>query len=265
MKTLLVICFGLVCFAGCSKKKISTDTTDTPSADDASTESSPLYLNLISYYEGTTSADQKSAGSCIVPKNTVAGSTESNITCSVSIPEAQLYYSNLDFKIGTSDSNYCAIISFKPYYYLRSTSATFKPYPSSTDVVDCTDPSLEARCWGGAAPIIAPEFPKNFGTYFLPIAKSSTSYTLTSSNSRRQSNTDKSLTTNTNVTNNLPSALRNTSDSNANYGGDGTFQDYVVECKNKWGENLYTITLTISDEDYEENGTPQDTYYDWGQ
>lgn len=181
----------------------------------------------------------------------------SSVVCNVKIPEAQLQYSSLNFRV-VGGAGVCDVVEFTPYSYLASTSATFIPMWSGAKgtAIDCsgtTTPRV-ADCFGGAAKYIVPSFPDFGSVYYTPnvggiaeLKVSSPSPASKISTNRMHSNhmTNTSLKT-TGVT----------------LGGDGlvanTFQDYEVSCRNKFGEKLYSITIVIDDEE-----TATNDYSDW--
>ncbi|AFY00408.1 hypothetical protein Bdt_0701 [Bdellovibrio bacteriovorus str. Tiberius] len=209
-------------------------------------------------------------------------SPSTDLLCEVSIPEAQLYYSEVQFKMGSLQPAYCPILSFTPYYYLRSddapqdspgppdaqgnpTTVTTGGYvppgaePTSSPL-NCESGTLPSLCFGGAAPIMVEDFPKNNGNYFLTSVQESHGYVLESSNSLRYYGSAK---VNYTTTNNLSEVNRaipvvgGLKERAAN-----SFQDYEITCKSYWGEKLFGIKLILSDENWDDSGG-LDHYTDW--
>lgn len=202
-------------------------------------------------------------GNCSFAEDASEGST---VNCTVSIPEGRLYYSNVNFDIGTSNVAKCPIINFSPYYYRRSNTAGFTPRGETT-AIDCSAVEPDAKCFGGAAPTLVPEFPKNTGLYFLTGVTPASSYTLPSENKTRwYGGTDH---VNYLVTNNLASPNRYNpvgAGVNQRVGIDGlepNWYGYTITCTTNWARTLYTINLTIQDENEDGDPLGADEYTDW--
>lgn len=271
MKMLLILInFCLfAAFSACDKKvETSGDlaSSDPDVVKSIDKLSSPFYVDINIAPETTNgSAGIRSTfDSCVIKKGTAVGT---NLDCKIRIPEEQLYISELDFKVVTNSSNFCNAVHFQPYYYLRSTSATYKDISGTT--VDCSTTPISKACYGGAAPDIVTDFPLNAGYYFLPTFELSHTYTLHSSNSRRLTDRDGSMYfSNVNATNNLVDrASAKSMSGNATYAGGSSFVDYSFSCTDKWANTIYKITLIIADDDEEDTESvsgSKDVYYDWG-
>ncbi|NJL23981.1 MAG: hypothetical protein HC902_01515 [Calothrix sp. SM1_5_4] len=146
-------------------------------------------------------------------------------------------------------------MTFIPYSYRRSTSATYVPPggdPASP--VDCT--KSDAQCYGGAAKHLAPDFPKSIGIIYLPNelqldTPSTKTETLKSSYSSEGYSNRHSV-------NDMDAAKVGNTYGSADLGsfGDGyvanSYRDYVWACRDDWYDpETYTITLKISEEDSE--------------
>ncbi|MEK2644527.1 hypothetical protein [Bdellovibrio sp. BCCA] len=266
---ILIATFMIAGFnVGCSEEPetvLEQPSTDDTNIVDGVPESSPLYLKLGVQWE---SADEKAGfermGNCAFDADSPL---ESTLNCNISVPEGQLYYSNVNFDIGTLSPEKCPIISFRPYYYLRSNTAGFTP-PGDTTVVDCSLQS-DPKCYGGAAPTLIPEFPKNTGLYFLTFVSQNASFKLPSENKTRWYGTDERV--NYLVTNNLTAfetpvgaGPRQRVGRPDPLNDPQTWFGYEIKCTTHWGRELYTIKLTIRDEN-EENNDPLggDEYTDW--
>lgn len=261
--------FFILSIYGCSAgKKTTDDFASTAPNDDpekAAQDVSPLYFELKTNYEKVEGATLFQR--CYIPKGTTASGTGSTIECKIQIPELQLYYSDLTFTIGSANPETCRNVTFIPYYYVRSTSAVFKPGATEYDCSKALSPTSDTpkQCFGGSAVALAPGFPLNSGVYILPAYESKASYVLKSANSLRQSTTDMAYNDNTASCNNLASASRGTAIPSY-YAGGGAYRDYSVTCYDEWYKLLYRINLTISDEDTPATtSTPAaDEVYDWG-
>ncbi|MBM4316642.1 MAG: hypothetical protein FJ116_04095, partial [Deltaproteobacteria bacterium] len=88
---------------------------DTPiSSGGASIPGNPVESTVFSVSVGTiwetdTTNTAENHGECSV--------TSSSTTCSISVPEAKLYYGKLQIKATVNDKAKCALFTFFPYYY----------------------------------------------------------------------------------------------------------------------------------------------------
>lgn len=253
--------------SACSGSPENTASSESSTSSSSSSSGFPsdtyLYFTLGSQWESDAAdAKFKDWGSCAVNST-----SSNNIDCTVSIPEARLFFSKIKFNIGTENPTICPIITFAPYYYQRSSSATYLPPHKDATEVDCSGINgaapTDKYCYGGAAPTLVTDFPTNTGNYFLASVSPSKSYTLDSGNKTRYYGT---YPVNYLVTNDLSSNGRTLS-------GDplirtermpNTFQDYQATCSNYWGEVLYSISITVKDENMDgSDGTTHDEYPDW--
>ncbi|MBS1961054.1 MAG: hypothetical protein JST04_02475 [Bdellovibrionales bacterium] len=230
--------------AGLIAATASSTTTST-----VTTGSGDLYLIVSSAWE-TTPDSYVTQISCSVPSGSATGTA---VTCSGKIPEGQLYFSNLKFTVGTTSSNTCHTIVFRPYYYVASTAAAYTP-PGSTSAVDCSVLPLDGSCYNGAAKEIVPSFPDYSGVYFLTSTGNEADYTISSGNTLQQG-------TNRYTCNNKVDKTAAVAGYVAN-----TMQDYVLECRDEYYELQRKITLTIGDYDTgpaEDPGGASDHFDDW--
>ncbi|WP_413292159.1 hypothetical protein ACLSU7_12200 [Bdellovibrio sp. HCB185ZH] len=251
-----------------SPPKKETDLASTsPDVEDLADDTA-LFLNVATRWETTPKDAPQSHKTCAI--NTLAPLGDV-LECTATIPEGQLYYSDVIFSIGTKVAALCPLVSIQFYHYIRSNSATYTP-PGSDTSIDCSTKALRStnkKCWGGAAPQVIDEFPKNTGRYHLTAAGLSTSYTLKSSNSIRWDNVNGG--SNLQSTNNLPSALRNAPIA-GKYWVDTTsaatiletkMSDYWVTCEDLWAHPLYYIHLSLVDEDTKGQDAVLDEVDDW--
>jgi hypothetical protein len=247
------------------EKEKSSASTSPDGSVDSLTEDTALYLNVSTNWENSTVTQsfQTCSMTTLVAPETVQ-------TCNVTIPEGQLYYSDINFLVGTKIPAMCPVIAFYPYYHLRSMSATYKPVDETS--FDCSGSKYmeTPECWGGAAPQIIPNFPKNFGWYHLPAVTTYKTYTLPAENTTRwYGNRSKK---NFGATNNLPDASRNATIASKPYVVDTTtselaaftkMHDYFVVCEDLWAHPIYTIKLNIIDEDTQNSQGTLDEVEDW--
>lgn len=104
------------------------------------------------------------------------------------------------------------------------------------------------------------DFPKNSGKYFLTNVQSVRSFVLDASNQARYYGNN---LVNYMVINDLSAvnrAIPLTNDPRERVAD--KYYDYEIECTSYWGERLFGITLTISDENWDASGG-FDHYLDW--
>lgn len=255
-----------------------------PGVDSDIPENAALYFRVGSRWQGYgESTPFQNWGGCelATTPSPVPGSP-ATLNCSVTIPEGQLYYSDIEFKMGTRFPEYCPVISFRPYYYRRSDAAIssvdhdndpdtpnqesggYIP-PGSETPIDCSGLAKTKECWGGAAPAFVEKFPENTGYMTVTAGKLQQKWVVKSENELR---TYGGEDVNYLITNDLNVADRaatvtDTSESKERVGG--TFRDYRVSCNNYWAEELYSLRIIISDENMDgaESGTAHDNYPDW--
>lgn len=186
----------------------------------------------------------------------------------INVPELTLHFSDLSFKVGTGSASNCEVIIFRPYYFLRSTSAAYvNDLSAPTTTIDCSVASPVAGCYGGAGPaLFGTTFGINTAKYFLTKNELSHAFDLPSINTQRLTNNNTSFISNVEVTNNLPSGSRGASYSanGVEYAGSNKYYDYVVACADAWANTKYQITLVLGDEDTPGVAASTDEYFDWG-
>jgi hypothetical protein len=176
-----------------------------------------------------THATCSASGTVLAPDNEV---------CTVSIPEGQLHYSKLKFNLNSSGD--CTLMFFRPYYYRKSTSATYTPLGAEDDI-DCTSGG-EAACWGGAAVELVPSFPDFMGLF---TTSSSMEKISSSPNERLEQNGNRHLS-NDLVVRNL--SLDDTDGIDEGYVAN-SMRDYLIQCQDKWANTLSSIRVDIIDFD----------------
>lgn len=212
-------------------------------------------VNVSTIYESLTEATTWKT--CDV---TSASGTASD--CTATIPEGQLYFSNLKFTVTTPIGHQCSRISFHPYWAVRSVNAAFDE-PETSTAVDCSGgfSSRPALCYEGAARDLVPNFPVNGGVYYVPGAGSSTQeYTFTKSANQRRIDLAGVDFGNLWTSNNLLEADRGAAiDSGVKqYAGGDRYNDYTFSCRDVWDEPLYSLTVYV----LEQNGATG-TILDW--
>ena len=237
---------------GCSeeKKPVADSSSTTPPVSGADSDT-VLYLRIASKWEN--GGPGSTLDGCLVSSLSAQG----EYTCSVSIPEGQLYYSDITFTYGTNKPALCSIISFTPYAYRRSNNSAYFP-PREEQSVDCSNPdTVEKKCYGGAGPTMIEDYPKNDTHYFLPTVLTEMTETLPSENTTRwYGGRDVNYLTTNNLVN------RAASDAAREYVG-GSMNDYYLQCLDIWAHPIYSIKLTISDQDTEAGEGVEDEIDDW--
>lgn len=263
----LILVTILTAVLSCSEEPQALQQTTLPSVEEPVdtdiSETAALYLSFGTRWESDSAGSFTKWITCEIPANSVLTSK----TCSVAVPEARLYYSSVQFKVGTKMAAACPIIYFEPYHYRRSDSNAYRSpdMKASDPTLDCsgTRPE-EKRCYGGAAPIMVEEFPEDVGYYILSHVNTSTSYEMESSNSKRSYGAS---LVNYMVTNDLVNRTTDQADPLRTrfVDSDNPFTDYRAYCANYWGEVTYAIDLVIQDENMDgfEGGTPHDDFEDW--
>lgn len=248
---ILFVAFSMT-LLGCSeeKKPVADSSSTTPPVSGADSNT-VLYLRIASQWEN--GGPGSTLDGCVVSSLSAPG----EYSCSVSIPEGQLYYSDITFTYGTNQPSLCSIISFKPYAYRRSNINGYIP-PGQEDGIDCSNPdTIEKKCYGGAGPTLIEDYPKNKGHYFLPTVTTETTETLPSENTTRWYG---GKPWNHLAANNLTN--RAASDAGRQYVG-GSMNDYYLQCLDIWAHPVYSIKLTISDQDTEAGEGVEDEIDDW--
>ncbi|WP_374027963.1 hypothetical protein ACES2J_03350 [Bdellovibrio bacteriovorus] len=280
--------FVLVSSISCSEEPKALVPTESPSTGTPTTPTdssgvplgSPVYLKVGTKWESGVDLPAKQWKLCYISPTTPA----QNIDCEVAIPEAQLYRSAVEFRIGTLNSASCPILSFRPYYYKRTDEArTLQPVgppdddgnptqipvggyvppsaDSDSEPINCAPGTLQKECYGGAGPVMIETFPKSTSRYFLTDVMSEFTYSIDAENQLR---TYGARNVNYLVTNSLDPALRTqaVATGQLNERVADSYYDYQIECKSYWGERLYGIKLIISDENWDSSGGGDD-YVDW--
>ncbi|MFN8791548.1 MAG: hypothetical protein ACK5Y2_08865 [Bdellovibrionales bacterium] len=205
--------------------------------------------------DGAATATRTYWGTCeIDPANLAAN----NIACTISIPEAILYYGDTVLTVGTNNSSLCPRVNFQPYFR-RLTNVSFTPLGASA-AVDCSANPVPVECYDGAARYIVPNFPNFVGIWFWTVTATSNEFVV-------DAPFGTSSFGNTRICNNLAVGSRGANQSIGGYPTllANTFQDYVVSCRDQFENTLYQVTITI--EDYDRDNIPNDPgfneFYDW--
>jgi hypothetical protein len=243
------------------------------------TDASPLYVVVESKYENLSDSSYIREGECSIT-STAATPAEKNISCTVSIPELRLHYSKLKLTAGTSSTSLCPFILFQPYYYLKSNSNI--PLSGNYEAYDCSGTKYLTKsfCWGGAGQNVIEtvgfQFPQTASVYYTPVEGNlATAYLVESANKMAIANAkgvtsksisiDQSYYSNVFAANSLPSGSRAASyiGNGVDYAGGGNYQDWTWSCRDSYGFQTYSITLTIDDQDTATAEGISNDYYDW--
>ncbi len=260
LSPVFILALGATAMSGClapgadvgvTSSTVTTPETNAP-IENASIDAD-LYFKLERKWEDQDEYEEETLV-CTVPKDSAA--TDS--TCSVTIPEARMFFSDFRFTWGSTNSSVCKVMIFRPYYFLGSnTSAAFVPYWSTdqSSPLDCTVSPTPADCYMGSARYVVPSFPSNTSLYVLSAQQQEGSEEINSA-------IQNGLISNRLMSNNYatPAAAI------ANEYVANSMQPYQVECRDEWYTLRHRITITISDEDEdggEDPGGPEDHFSDW--
>lgn len=218
---------------------------DTPiSSGGASIPGNPVESTVFSVSVGTiwetdTTNTAENHGECSV--------TSSSTTCSISVPEAKLYYGKLQIKATVNDKAKCALFTFFPYYYQMSNLADFRPTEANSNftAIDCSVANTPAGCFSGPATKIAPSFPIDTAVYYLPAANPDLTWTIDSANSIRQTaNYNPGLKWVANNLIDINRATTQTDETTQIYIG-GSMVDYKFSCYDIYNDLYRDLTITI--------------------
>ncbi len=189
-------------------------------------------------------------------------------TCTIQVPEATLYFSDLYYEISTN-SNDCVYLVFEPYFYRISTSASY--IDPSLETQDCSGATEvpPAICFNGVATNLIESFPSATQAYFKTDQATSIIYKADSANQVR--NTTSTFGSFYSVNQGLPTVDTTVANGTGSYvisysGGGGGFgflsrpQNYALRCKDAKGEDLATLKFII--EDLDNDFVPGDTTED---
>lgn len=257
-----ILILALLLGACTPEKKTLLEAPSTPEPEDGtglSDSDALLYFQVGTRWEMAESGSYelaKTNGQCQINSTDNVGASKN---CVITIPEAKLYYSDIQFYTGSTNPAKCPIVTFTPYHYQRSASQTFKPR-GQTEEIDCSPTADEPNilCFGGAAPGMFTDYLDSPSRYFNTELTKHASFDLKSENSKRMYGGDK---VNYLVTNNItdPTSDDLTNGPRARTGAEWT--DYKVSCKDQWEEPLYEINIIIQDENFVGTGT--DHFEDW--
>lgn len=226
--------FSVFLLSQCGKldTPISSGGTSIP-GNPVSTQSTVFSVSVGTIWETDTTNTAENHGECSVKS--------SSTTCTISVPEAKLYYGKLQIKATVNDKAKCALFTFSPYYYQMSNQPNFKPTGANSNftAIDCSVANTPAGCFSGPATKIAPSFPINTAVYYLPSTNPDLTFTIDSANSIRQtSNYNPGLKW---VTNNL--VARGTDQTNIYIAN--SMQDYTFSCDDILNDLYRNLTITI--------------------
>jgi len=201
---------------------------------------------------GTSWESGTGTNSTVSPWGTCSiSTTDSTKTCpTISIPEGQLYYSNLVINASVTNKAECAVFAFAPYYYQMSNQANFFPsFPlfaySAFTALDCSAIPTPIGCFAGPATKIVPSFPTNTWVYYLPSTDPVLNWSIDSANKVRQ---DQNLDPgNRWTTNDLLTKTSSYYDVQGNMVYvSNSMQDYSFQCRDTFGDIKHSMTLTLA-------------------
>ncbi|MBO9667314.1 MAG: hypothetical protein J7501_10940 [Bdellovibrio sp.] len=270
---LQILVFALVVpNLGCSGDEVKAEdaASTTPDTDPLSEvdPASPLYLKISTKWEDSSNVSNSVSETCAIDPSTPMPAA--TMSCTLEVPEAQLFYSDLKFSFGTFQTATCPVVHFVPYYYKRSTSDSYIP-PGEKEPATCgSDPTL--NCYGGAAPTIMgdSDFMKGFRSLYIVTALGNQSEKVLTAESKLRWYSGYDV--NYLVTNDLTArgttidpVADNTKPMHKAYVAD-SMVDWGVYCEDFFGHTQYGIKLTIKDKDKLNSTDPdatEDEYDDW--
>jgi hypothetical protein len=218
----------------------ATTTTTTTTTSTQASIAAGLYFTVTSAWDSTPTAlvDQVA---CSIPLNAVPGST---MTCNLTMPEGQLYFSNLALTIGSADLNLCKEVIYYPYGFLASAVDTYTQ--SKFGAVQAQQTCLTApstACYDGAAVTQFPTYPLLTNVAMETASAYETTYTVPSPFSLME-------LTNTSSANFITNKAAN--DTAVNTAGTtlqtyvaGSMQGYRAECRDEYYELIYSIDFVL--------------------
>jgi hypothetical protein len=275
--SLLVILF-LTATLSCKSKDFGSEPTTSSggggggstSGGTPATSTSPLTLTLGTRYDNTLSQspltfDVYNGVTHTSSTTCAATTTDNDVTCTVTVPEGQLYFSSVIFAYSRLISK-CRLLEFQPYTYMADNTAAYVP-PGQVDSIDCTATPAPVGCYGGAAKSLVTSFPTFTSILYTPDETSATdthSLTLTSGWSQ-------STLSNRRAANDMPVGDDGVNYTAADLGGAGdgyvmnTFRDYEFFCYDDWVDLVpgYHITLKITEEDQDTGNPAANAFWSW--
>lgn len=245
--------------------------------------SAPLAISVATNYDTQSYLEQQTFAETSTT-TCAASTTTPSATCTLNIPEGQLYFSSLNFQISWLPSQ-CKLLEFHPYYYrisaqplMIANSATttisnpnayvpVNPTGGAATAIECmVNPT--AACWGGVAPEVVPGFPLFTSLIFFP-DDSLPSTTAQSKTVTKKSAYSAAWRSNRVTVNDFPIGRRGTAIAQL-LGGVGEpyagteYVDYSFTCRDSYADPVnYTIYLNINDVDSAVGNGPIDNYFTW--
>ncbi|WP_413559149.1 hypothetical protein [Bdellovibrio sp. HCB209] len=215
-------------------------------------DNAALYASVSTIWQGLEAKTEH--GKCVISSDESEGYSR---TCTITIPEGQLYFSSLNITIGTKTTPLCPVVSFTPYRYQIASDDTSYIPPGETTAAKCgSELEKTPKCWGGAATQMVSSFPTNKGMYQVTASLPQYTYEYPSENELGWY----SPRSNRGTINNLltPTA------SQAGYVAN-SMRDYTIVCQDLWAQPIYTIVLKLVDKDTEadNNDVAKDQIPDW--
>ncbi len=185
-------------------------------------------------WESDTSNSVTSQGNCTFPDDGIISKS-----CTLSVPEGQLFFSKLRMDAAVFRSDKCQVFEIHPFYFRMGTTATFSPTWATANFnpIDCSDPKAysDANCWGGPAATFAPlNFPTNTYLYYPLVFNPSLSWTFDSTNAVRTTRNYTGGIGNRWTVNNVTT---------------GEYNDWEFVCRDLYYDQKYTLKLNLRDVD----------------
>jgi len=281
---------ALIAFAsGCltpQSDAVTSLISSNASATVANSAGGDVYLSIDTAWESTPDTYVRH-GTCQV--NT--GAAIRQTTCTIRIPEGQLYFSNLRLTYGTANPTSCKRVQFVPAVYQMSDDPAFvTPYDPSSAGIDCSAtalidfpgmPGLPAlgsnlSCINGPARALYNDWPTTAFSYIVPVAGAlnEASEEIPSGNGNISSFPtiiDGNYFTNVATVNKIDdptSDVLSPTDGLEMYLGN-SMRPYRARCLDSREQILAEVLVYIADEDLETGEDPNDAnndqFFDFGQ
>lgn len=225
----------------------TTDLFEVRRSGSATLKKSDFTVQVFTRWENSD-LDPQLVGECVVDEGEKRGT---EVECPIRIPEGQLFFGELQFRVKARVEG-CAQMIFHPFYYLESRSPSFQR--TRTDAaIDCSKDEIPKECYNGPAPDLVEGWPEYTGKYVNLSTAREAEFTIPSANSKMRNN-------NRWIVNDLDDSLRG--ESFRGFVG-GTMRNWGFQCRDKYSEILRHITVKFSDIDAPPDTEGVDNFSGW--
>ncbi len=254
---------GIICslgtFTGCLQLAPLTSSTRSTATVSTASVAADLYLAVETAWEQTPTEFTRH-GICQIDR----GSGATTQTCTIRIPEGELFFSKTKFIFGTDDATTCHRVQFIPMYYQTSVNAAYLNFwesaPAAVNCAGATPANRIPGCFWGAGPRLYSSWPTPMGKYFNTSGGLEGSEEMDSGNSG-------GLNDNVSVCNKIDDPTTSITRGGVDHYEANSSFPYNVKCIDKYGQTQKEIFVYIGDADLstgEDPGVPaNDQHYDW--